>query len=91
MLRSKNKQDSVRDMLELASENGVQTFPVSFRGVLSDLSAQIDNPRLKGMVRMFNVLGVSFSLGILKCPMVLIHNAIESIFSRKKSKRVSLL
>ena len=84
-LKSKNKQDSVRDMLELASENGVRIFPVSFRGVLSDLSAQIDNPRLKGMVRMFNVLGVSFSLGILKCPMVLIHNAIESIFSGKKS------
>ena len=42
MLRAKNKQDSVRDMLELASENGVQTFPVSFRGFLSDLSAQID-------------------------------------------------
>jgi 2-oxoglutarate ferredoxin oxidoreductase subunit alpha len=84
-LKSKNKQDSVKDMLELASENGVRTFSVSFRAILSDLSAQIDNPRLKGMVRMFNVLGVSFSLGILKCPTDLIHNAIESIFSRKKS------
>ena len=55
-LKSKNKQDSVRDILELASENGVQTFPVSFRGVLSDLSAQIDNPRLKGMVRMLSLI-----------------------------------
>ncbi len=84
-LESKNKQDSVKDVLELASENGVKLFPVSFRAILSDLSEQTDNPRLKGMIRMFNVIGVSFSLGILKCSTDLIHNAIESIFSRKKS------
>ena len=75
-LESKNKQDSVKDMLELASENGVKLFPVSFRAILSDLSEQTDNPRLKGMIRMFNVIGVSFSLGILKCSTDLIHNAI---------------
>ena len=72
-------------MLELASENGVNLFSVSFRTILSDLSTQLDNPRLKGMIRMFNVLGVSFSLGILRSPTNLIHDAIESIFSRKKS------
>ena len=74
---SKNKQDSVKDMLEIASENGVKVFPVSFRGILSDLSDQMNNPRLKGMVRMFNVLGVSFSLGMLKSPSDIMHNAIE--------------
>ncbi len=84
-LESKNKHDSVKDMLELASENGVNLFSVSFRTILSDLSTQLDNPRLKGMIRMFNVLGVSFSLGILRSPTNLIHDAIESIFSRKKS------
>ena len=84
-LKSKNKHDSVKDMLELASENGVNLFSVSFRTILSDLSTQLDNPRLKGMIRMFNVLGVSFSLGILRSPTNLIHDAIESIFSRKKS------
>ena len=84
-LESKNKHDSVKDMLELASENGVKLFSVSFRTILSDLSTQLDNPRLKGMIRMFNVLGVSFSLGILRSPTNLIHDAIESIFSRKKS------
>jgi 2-oxoglutarate ferredoxin oxidoreductase subunit alpha len=82
---SKNKQDSVKDMLEIASENGVKTFPVSFRGILSDLSDQMNNSRLKGMVRMFNVLGVSFSLGMLKSPTHIMHNAIESIFSGKKA------
>ena len=54
-LKSKNKHDSVKDMLELASENGVNLFSVSFRTILSDLSTQLDNPRLKGMIRMFNV------------------------------------
>ena len=85
MLRSKNKQDSVKDMLDLASENGVKTYSVSFRDTLSEISTQLNNPRLKGMVRMSNTLGVSFSLGMLKSPTQMIHNAIELIFSKKKA------
>ena len=34
---------------------------------------------------MFNVLGVSLSLGMLKSPTHIMHNAIESIFSGKKA------
>jgi len=85
MLRSKNKQDSVKDMLDLASENGVKTYSVSFRDTLSEISTQLNNPRLKGMVRMSNTLGVSFSLGMLKAPTQMMHNAIELIFSKKKA------
>ena len=85
MLRAKNKQDSVKDMLDLASENGVKTYSVSFRDTLSEISDQLNNPRLKGMVRMSNTLGVSFSLGMLKSPTQMIHNAIELIFSKKKA------
>ena len=85
MLRSKNKQDSVKDMLDLASENGVKIYPVSFRDTLSEISTQLNNPRLKGMVRMSNTLGVSFSLGMLKAPTQIMHNAIELIFSKKKA------
>ena len=85
MLRSKNKQDSVKDMLDLASENGVKTYSVSFRDTLSEISTQLNNPRLKGMVRMSNTLGVSFSLGMLKAPTQIMHNAIELIFSKKKA------
>jgi len=84
MLSSKNKQDSVKDMLDLASENGVKTYSVSFRDILSEISNQLNNPRLKGMVRMSNTLGVSFSLGMLKSPTEVMHNAIDSIFSKKK-------
>ena len=85
MLRSKNKQDSVKDMLDLASENGVKTYSVSFRDTLSEISTQLNNPRLKGMVRMSNTLGVSFSLGMLKAPTQIMHNAIELVFSKKKA------
>ena len=85
MLRSKNKQDSVKDMLDLASENGVKTYSVSFRDTLSEISTQLNNPRLKGMGRMSNTLGVSFSLGMLKAPTQMMHNAIELIFSKKKA------
>ena len=85
MLRSKNKQDSVKDMLDLASENGVKIYSVSFRDTLSEISTQLNNPRLKGMVRMSNTLGVSFSLGMLKAPTQIMHNAIELVFSKKKA------
>ena len=85
MLRSKNKQDSVKDMLDLASENGVKIYSVSFRDTLSEISTQLNNPRLKGMVRMSNTLGVSFSLGMLRAPTQIMHNAIELVFSKKKA------
>ena len=84
MLKSKNKQDSVKDMLDLASENGVKAYSVSFRDVISEISSQLNNPRLNGMARMSNTLGVSFSLGMLKSPTEIMHNAIELVFSKKK-------
>ena len=68
ILESKNKPNTVAGMLELASENGVSIHSVSFRNLLSELSKQSDNPRIKNMTRMFNVLGVSLSLGMLKIP-----------------------
>jgi 2-oxoglutarate ferredoxin oxidoreductase subunit alpha len=71
-------------MLDLASENGVKAYSVSFRDVISEISSQLNNPRLNGMARMSNTLGVSFSLGMLKSPTEIMHNAIELVFSKKK-------
>jgi 2-oxoglutarate ferredoxin oxidoreductase subunit alpha len=44
--------------LELAKENGVNLYPISFKDVLSKMEDETNNPRLKGMIRMYNVLGV---------------------------------
>ena len=83
-LKSKNKDETIKGLLELASENGVSIHSVSFRSLLSELSEKLENPRIKNMIRMFNVLGVSLSLGLLMTPPEKLAESINSIFSKKK-------
>jgi len=82
-LKSKNKPFTVAGVLDIAKESGVKLFPVSFRSILQTLSEETENPRLKGLVRMFNVIGVSLSLGLVKMPPDVLQKSIESIFSKK--------
>ncbi len=82
-LESKNKPFTITGVLDIAKENGVKLFPVSFKSILEVLSEETDNPRLKGLVRMFNVIGVSLSLGLVKMPPDTLQKTIGSIFSRK--------
>jgi 2-oxoglutarate ferredoxin oxidoreductase subunit alpha len=82
-LELKNKPFTIAGILEIAKENGVKLFPVSFRSILETLSEETENPRLKGLVRMFNVIGVSLSLGLVKMPPDTLQKTIESIFSKK--------
>ncbi|MCV0431226.1 2-oxoacid:ferredoxin oxidoreductase subunit alpha [Nitrosopumilus sp.] len=82
-LELKNKPFTVAGVLEIAKENGVQLFPVSFKSILETLSEETENPRLKGLVRMYNVIGVSLSLGLVKMPPDSLQKTIESIFSKK--------
>ena len=85
LLKSKNKEATVKGMLDLASENGVKVNSVSFRSLLTELSEKLENPRIKNMSRMFNVLGVSLSLGLLMIPSEKLTDSVNSIFSKKKS------
>ena len=82
-LESKNKPFSIKGILETAKDRGVILLPVSFRELLSKLAEDTDNPRLKGMIRMFNVIGVSLSLGVLGLEPKPLLDSIESIFSKK--------
>lgn len=82
-LESKNKPFTVAGVLEIAKENGVKLFPVSFKSILQTLSEETENPRLKGLIRMFNVIGVSLSLGLVKMPPDSLQKTIGSIFSKK--------
>jgi 2-oxoglutarate ferredoxin oxidoreductase subunit alpha len=82
-LESKNKEFSIKGILETAKERGVTLLSVSFREILSKLAEDTNNPKLKGMIRMFNVIGVSLSLGILGLDSKPLLDSIESIFSKK--------
>jgi 2-oxoglutarate ferredoxin oxidoreductase subunit alpha len=82
-LESKNKPFTIAGVIELAKENGVNLYPVSFKSILASLAEETENPRLKGLVRMFNVIGVSLSLGLIKMPPESLLKSIDSIFSKK--------
>jgi len=82
---SKNMEPNVSSILDLAKKNGVKVYPISFRDVLASIANELNRPELSRMVRLFNILGVSFSLGILKAPIEPLLEAIEDVFSKKPS------
>lgn len=82
-LESKNKPFTIAGVLDIAKEKGVKIYPVSFRQILANLAEEADNPKLKGLIRMFNVIGVSLSLGLIKMPPDSLLTSIDSIFSKK--------
>ncbi len=82
-LESKNKPFTIVGALEIAKEKGITLYPVSFKKLLENLSEEVDNPKLRGLVRMYNVLAVSMSLGIVKMPSNSLLHSIEQIFSKK--------
>ncbi len=82
-LETKNKPFTIAGALEIAQEKGVHLYPVSFREILSNLAEKTENPKLKGLVRLFNVLAVSLSLGLIKMPLDPLLQSINSIFSKK--------
>ena len=84
-LNSNGKEPQVGSFLDLAKANGVSDYPISFSGVLSEIASEQDDPQLASMKKMFNVLGVSFSLGIMKSPIEPLLESIESVFSKKPS------
>lgn len=84
-LESKNKKPVISDVLDLAKERGVKLYPVSFKTILSNLADETNNPKLKGMIRMYNVLAVSFSLAALKMDSQTLLESIDATFSRKKA------
>ena len=82
-LESKNKPFTIAGVLEIAKDKGVHLYPVSFREILSTLAEKTENPKLKGMIRLFNVLAVSLSLGLIKMPLDPLLQSINFIFSKK--------
>ena len=82
-LESKDKPFTIDGVLEIAKEKGVHLYPVSFKGILENLAEQTANPRMKGMVRMYNVIAVSLSLGLIKMPSDSLLQSIDSIFFKK--------
>ena len=82
-LESKNKPFTIAGALEIARENGVSLYPVSFKQILERLADELKNPKLRGMVRLYNVIGVALSLGLLNMSHDYLLHSIGVIFSTK--------
>ena len=84
-LESKDKPFTISGALEVAKENGVSLYPVSFKTLLANLAEKAGNPRLRGLIRMYNVIAVSLSLGLLGMSSKILLNSIGKIFAKKPS------
>ena len=82
-LSSSGRPCTVPGALAEAAAAGASVVPVQFGALLERLAEEADNPRLKGMKRMFNVLGVSLSLGLMRAPRGPLEDAIGAIFAKK--------
>lgn len=82
-LSSKNKEFSVQGLLDICKERGVTIHLVSFKNILARLAEETQNPSVKNMFRMLNVLAVSISLGFLGLSSKPLLESVETIFSSK--------
>lgn len=82
-LSSKNKEFSVQGLLDICKERGVTIHLVSFKDILASLAEETQNPSVKNMFRMLNVLSVSISLGFLGMPSRPLLESVVAIFSSK--------
>ncbi|MDI1496187.1 MAG: pyruvate ferredoxin oxidoreductase alpha subunit [Cenarchaeum symbiont of Oopsacas minuta] len=85
MLKERYGRDDirVRDILESADTAGVNLHPISFHGILDNLAKDLDKPELARMIRLFNVIGVSASFGMLGASSDMVASTTESIFATK--------
>jgi 2-oxoglutarate ferredoxin oxidoreductase subunit alpha len=82
-LSSKKRDLSVQSLLDICKEKGITIHLVSFKNILSGLAEEIQNPDVKNMYRMLNVMAVSVSLGFLGLSSQPLLESVMTVFSTK--------
>ncbi|MGQ0795166.1 MAG: 2-oxoacid:ferredoxin oxidoreductase subunit alpha [Nitrosopumilaceae archaeon] len=82
-LSSKKRELSVESLLDICKERGVTIHLVSFKNILASLAEEIQNPDVKNMYRMLNVMAVSVSLGFLGLSSQPLLESVMTVFSAK--------
>ena len=80
---SANKPHSVEGAISIARDAGVKIYPISFRAILGSLAESQNDPKLKHMTRMFNVIGASLAMKLQSIPEKYASDAILRAFSAK--------
>ena len=82
-LSSKKRELSVQSLLDICKEKGITIHLVSFKNILASLAEEIQNPDVKNMYRMLNVMAVSISLGFLGLSSQPLLESVMTVFSAK--------
>ena len=82
-LESGGKPFTIAGALDAAKDAGARLYPVSFKTILAELAEEAQNPKLRGLVRMYNVIGVSLSMGLVGMQPEMLLSSIGDIFSAK--------
>lgn len=82
-LDAQGAEHTIKGALLCAQKAGVQLHPISFKEVLAELAEKAENPKLKGMVRLYNTISVALSLGLVDMPTESLLASIGKTFEKK--------
>ncbi|MGH9876504.1 MAG: 2-oxoacid:ferredoxin oxidoreductase subunit alpha [Nitrososphaerales archaeon] len=82
-LSKKNLGSTVKDVLQLASDNGTVLYGIAFQDLLKEIAEKRNEPSLGKLMRMVNVMSVAASFALLDYDSEMVANAIRYIFKAK--------
>ncbi len=82
-LSEKNLGTNVKDILQLAADNGAVLYGVAFQDLLKEIAEKRNEPSLSKLMRMVNVMAVASSFAILDYDSGMLANAIKHIFKAR--------
>ncbi|MEM2760859.1 MAG: 2-oxoacid:ferredoxin oxidoreductase subunit alpha [Nitrososphaerales archaeon] len=82
-LAIRGRGDSVKDILDVAKNNGVNVCPVAFKDLLRELAEKRNEPSLGKLMRMINIMAVSVSFALLDYNLGIMVDAIRYAFKAR--------
>jgi len=82
-LSKKNLGTTIKDTLQLASDNGAILCGIAFQDLLKEIAEKRNEPSLSKLMRMVNVMAVASSLALLDYDANMLSNAIRNIFKAR--------
>lgn len=84
-LKGKGLGTTVGDLLQDAKDEGIQTYPVPYMNLVTEVAGKLGESKVSKVARVINVLVLGVSLAILDADVELLTKAIRSVFGAKKS------
>jgi 2-oxoglutarate ferredoxin oxidoreductase subunit alpha len=84
-LKEKGLGTTVADLLQDARNEGIQTYPVPYMNLVTEVAGKLGESKVSKVARVINVLVLGVSLAILDADVELLAKAIRSVFGAKKS------